>query len=113
MATIWSALAEMMVLVGDLLAVVAAGAGLLALVGVRRQWSRHNMRQIWSNGIVATVLVVVGLAAKVSSAERAAAANGYVFGFSNAVVGVLVTVGIALLGAAYWSWRQEAGGGQG
>ena len=96
MATLWNILAEMMVLVGDLLALVAAGAGVLAVAGEQREWSKYTLRQIWSNGIAATALSVVGLAAKLTSAEIAAAGNGYLFGLSDWVVAGLLLVALVL-----------------
>lgn len=107
MAIIWSTLGEMMVLVGDLLLLVAAGAGLLALIGERRQWDRRSMRQIWSNGIFAALLGGVGLVAKMTTAELVPEPNGYVFGLSNGVVGGLLLLALLLLGIAYWLRRQQ------
>lgn len=107
MATIWSLLGEMMVLVGDLLALVAAGAGLLAIIGERRGWSNHYLRQIWSNGIVATVLGAVGLVAKLTTTEIVAEPNGHFIGLSNGAAGGLLLVGAVLLSIAYWLRQQE------
>ena len=101
MATVLSILVEMMVLVGDLLALVAAGASLLALIGEYRQWQAQTLRQIWSNGLVATVLVLAGLAAKLASGEFAQEVNGYLLGFDDQVVGVLLLVALVASGAAY------------
>ena len=105
MATLWNILAEMMVLVGDLLALVAAGAGMLALAGEQRDWNRYTLRQIWSNGIAATVLSLIGLAAKLTSQEMAAEGNGYLFGVNNWVIGVLLSVALVTLSVAYLSRR--------
>lgn len=107
MATIWSALGEIMVLVGDLLALVAVAAGLLALIGQRQGWNRQSRRQIWSNGIFAVLLGGVGLVAKLTTPEMATEANGYLFGLSNGVVGGLLLVAVVFLGIAYWLQRQQ------
>lgn len=101
METVSSILVEMMVLVGDLLALVGAGAGLLALIGEYRQWQAHTLRQIWSNGIAASVLVLTGLAAKLTSARFAQDTNGYLLGLSDQSVGILFVVGVFTLAAAY------------
>mgnify|MGYP001088437365 CR=1 FL=1 len=110
MATLWNLLGEMMVLVGDLLALVAAGAGVLAMAGEQRGWNKYTLRQIWSNGIAATVLSVVGLAAKLTTDEMAAAGNGYLFGLSNWVIGGLLLVALAALAGAYLSRRANREG---
>lgn len=109
MATLWNILAEMMVLVGDLLALVAAGAGVLAVAGEQRAWNRYTLRQIWSNGIAATVLSVVGLVAKLTNGEMAAAGNGYLFGLSNWMVAGLLVVALVTLTVAYLSRRAKRG----
>lgn len=107
MATLWNLLVEMMVLVGDLLALVAAGAGGLALAGEQREWNKYTLRQIWSNGIAATVLSAVGLAAKLTTGEMAAAGNGYLFDLSNGVIAGLLLVALVTLTVAYLSRRAK------
>ena len=106
MATIWNTLGEMMVLVGDLLALVAAGAGLLALLGEQRGWGAHVLRQIWSNSLFALLLGLVGLVAKSTTGGLADQVNGYVFGFSDTLVGALLLAALLLLAFAYWLRRQ-------
>lgn len=101
MTTIWNTLGQMMVLVGDLLALVAAGAGLLALLGEQRHWSRPMMRQIWSNGIFGLLLGGIGLLAKLTAAGMKAEANGYIFALGNGVVAGLLVLGLLSMAGAY------------
>lgn len=91
-----------MLIIGDLLAVIALVLAAAVLVGRLFRLPRRRLAEPLTGAIMLTIFGFLGLLARAVSGETASiTTNGFIFGFSNLVIGLMLSITVLLLIVAF------------
>jgi hypothetical protein len=100
----WNLLGSILLLVGDLLALITLAVSAGLLWATLRGWKSPLVRQLWSNGLFGLLIGGLALLGKLLSDEPRAA-NGTA-GWSNSTIAVMLALaGLMLLASGLWRRR--------
>jgi hypothetical protein len=94
--TVSSILAAIMMMFGDLFAVMAVGLAAFVTIARFVGMPKYRLANQITGAILLTLLCAAGLVARIVSGETAVP-NGFIFGFNNWVIALLVVMAVTLL----------------
>ena len=102
----WNFLGSILLLVGDLLAVITLLVSAGALWAAQRRSQSPWVRQLWSNALLGLAIGALALLGKLLS-DEAQAPNGAA-GWSNTTIAALLALAALMQLAAWWLKRRAA-----